>query len=463
MQHVHFIAIGGAGMSGIAKVLLEMGYRVSGSDLKESDGTRRLEGMGAKVCLGHRAGNIEHPDLVVVSSAVSEDNEELQAARSKGIPVVHRGEMLAKLMDGRKGVSVAGAHGKTTTTSMIALVLEKGGLDPTVLVGGEVADFGGNAKLGSGEYLVAEADESDGSFLKLRPYIAVATNIDNDHLDYYGTFESLVDAFFHYISNVSDGGLKVLCFDDPNLRSMAGRLSGRSVSYGVGGGSDFEAADVHLEGWGSSFEATFKGKRLGGVTLAVPGIHNVVNSLAAIAVGCEVGLPFKVISEALSGFHGVQRRLQTVGVACGVRVMDDYAHHPTEIRTTLKAVKDATEGRVICIFQPHRFSRTVILKEEFGSAFDLADEVILLDVYPGPGEKPIEGVTSELIEASMLRHGRRRPRYIRNRDEAARVAASLGFPGDVVMTMGAGDVWQLGPLVLRYLKEGEEAGPPGSG
>ncbi|NPV71621.1 MAG: UDP-N-acetylmuramate--L-alanine ligase [Firmicutes bacterium] len=458
MPHVHFIAIGGTGMSGIAKVLLEMGYVVSGSDLKETEGTRRLESMGASVFLGHRANNLDRPDVVVVSSAVPEDNEELLEAKARSIPVLHRGEMLAKLMEGRKGISVAGAHGKTTTTSMIAMVLEKGGLNPTVLVGGEVADFGGNAKLGRGEYLVAEADESDGSFLKLRPHLAVVTNIDDDHLDYYGSIGNIVAAFGDYIRNVGDDGFRVLCFDDPRVRSIASGIGGRNVTYGITGAWDYTAINVNLEAWTSSFDVRLRGEPAGRLTLQIPGIHNVVNSLAAIAVGMEVGLSLEAVRDALEGFHGVQRRLQTIACAGGIRILDDYGHHPTEIATTLKAVRQATKGKIICVFQPHRFSRTFLLQDEFGTAFHVADEVILLDIYPGPGEKPLDGVTSEMIASSIRRRDGKKVAYIREKDEAVRVAAGMAMPGDVIITVGAGDVWTLAPRIATILRDRAAAG-----
>lgn len=439
-------------MSGIAKVLLEMGHTVSGSDLRSSDGTRRLESMGASVYIGHQASNVVEPDVVVVSSAVPDDNEEIREARARNIPVIHRGEMLARLMEGRKGISIAGTHGKTTTTSMIAMALEKGGLDPTVLVGGEVADFGGNAKLGGGEYLVTEADESDGSFLRLRPNVAVVTNIDDDHLDHYGSIGNIMDAFSEYIRGVRDSGLRVLCFDDQRIRAISSEgCHSRLVSYGLAGDWDYRAANVSLKSWASSFEVFHHGRKVGVMELQIPGVHNVVNSLAAAAVGMEIGLDFDTIREALSYFRGVQRRLQLIGVSGGVRVIDDYAHHPTEILATLRAVRQSAEGRIICVFQPHRFSRTRLLRDEFGPALELADEVIVMDIYPGPGEKPIEGVTSEVIISSMLRLQGKRGRYIRDREEVARTAARIAMPGDTVITVGAGDVWKLGDRLLELL------------
>lgn len=457
MTHVHFIAIGGTGMSGIAKVLLEMGHTVSGSDLKASEGTRRLESMGASVFLGHRAENIQGADVVVVSSAVPEDNEELKAAKAQRIPVIHRADMLARLMHGRKGITIAGAHGKTTTTSMIAMVLEKGGLSPTVLVGGEVADFGGNAKLGDGEFLVAEADESDGSFLKLRPHIAVVTNIDDDHLDYYGDVQRIIDAFRQYILATGDNGFRVLCFDDPRVRALAAEVGGGVVSYGTSSDCDYSATGVSLGSWASSYTLIRRGKPAGLVELQIPGRHNVTNSLAAIAVGMEIGLDFDSVRQALADFHGVQRRTETIGVANGVRVLDDYAHHPTEIRTTLKAVRQATSGKVICIFQPHRFSRTFLLQDEFGTAFSQADEIVVLDIYPGPGERPMEGVTSDLLVSSILRHEGRTARHVHDWDEAAEMTARMAMPGDTIITVGAGDVWKLSHTVLKILERGDGA------
>lgn len=439
-------------MSGIAKVLLAQGYRVSGSDIKQSEWTQRLEQLGARVYIGHRADNINGADLVVVSSAIAPGNEELEEATRRGIRILHRGDMLARLMAGKKGIGVAGAHGKTTTTSMIAMLLERCGYDPTVLVGGEITDMGGNAKLGSGDYLVAETDESDGSFLKLRPYIAVVTNIDDDHLDYYGSLESIQQAFASYLDGVNKEGRCVLCADDGNLRRLAVGRDWPVLWYGIRHPAQWQAADLRQQGWTLRFSAFREGRELGPVQLKVIGEHNVENALAALAVADTIGIPFQRAAAALEEFSGVARRLEMVGEVRGVRVLDDFAHHPTEIRATLETVARATAGRLICVFQPHRYSRTRYLASEFGQAFRAADRVLLADIYAGPGETPEPGVDSGLIAQALAANGKA-VTWLHNRDQLVVEACRGTRPGDVIMTVGAGDVWALGAKLLECLAQ----------
>lgn len=435
-------------MSGLARVLLDMGYRVSGSDLASGDAVERLRKAGASVFIGHDRSNIAGADVVVVSSAVPPDNPELVAATESGVRVMHRGEVLAWLVNSRYGIAIAGTHGKTTTTSMVSIVLERAGLDPTVIIGGEVSDFGGNAKLGKSKYLVAEADESDGSFLRLRPKIAVSTNVENDHLNHYGgRMENLVAAFRQFVTSVSPGGKAVLCWDDPNLRAIAFDMGDRAITYGLcldgDGHADLRSRMVALERFGSKFEVIKgKRKRLGVIELSVPGIHNVSNALAATAVGLLVGVDFQTIADALKDFKGAQRRFQTVAVAGGVMVVDDYGHHPTEVKATLRAARGAASGKVICVFQPHRYTRTQLLAEEFGGAFADADVVIVTDIYSA-GEPPIPGVHAASIAEAAKRMGHKQALYIPRKEDIVDRVADLARPGDLVITVGAGDIWQV--------------------
>ncbi len=357
-QHIHFVGIGGVGMSGIAEVLLTLGYRVTGSDARRSDTVERLERLGAKVYLGHEAAHVEGAHVVVYSSAVARDNVEVQAARQRGVPVIGRAEMLAELMRLKYGIAIAGTHGKTTTTSMVAAVLGAGGFDPTVVVGGRVHGLGANARLGQGEFLVAEADESDGSFLKLSPTIAVVTTVDAEHLDHYADLDAIVAAFLTFVNKVPFYGAAVVCLDDPNIQRMIPRIEKRVVTYGLEAGADLMARRLSFAEMRSEFEAVHRGKSLGPVTLQVPGRHNVLNALAAAAVGLDLEMPFDKIQTALASFAGVQRRFQIQGEAQGVLVVDDYGHHPAEIRATLAAAKAGFDRRVITVFQPHRYSRT---------------------------------------------------------------------------------------------------------
>ncbi|HEX2568408.1 MAG TPA: UDP-N-acetylmuramate--L-alanine ligase [Polyangia bacterium] len=461
---IHFVGIGGIGMSGIAEVLLNLGYRVTGSDLKPSDITERLQALGGRVAIGHAAEHVGAADVVVVSSAVRPTNPEVLEARRRGIPVIPRAEMLGELMRMKYGVAVAGSHGKTTTTSLVATVLAHAGLDPTAVIGGKLNSLGSNARLGQGEFLVAEADESDGSFLRLTPTVAVVTNIDPEHLDHFGTVEALERAFLDFINKVPFYGLAVLCLDHPRVRALVtgtagGQVEKRLVTYGLGAEADYRATDVRFDGLRSHFTAVARGRVLGEVTLAMPGLHNVQNALAVLAVAEFLGVRFEVFREALAQFQGVGRRFTVRGEVAGVMVIDDYGHHPAEIRATLAAARSgiaAAGRRVVVAFQPHRYTRTRDLLQEFAAAFDEAEVVVLTDIYAA-GEEPIPGVTGETLAEAVRGHGHPEVRYVRR----AEVGAALGpllRRGDLLITLGAGDIWQVGDEVLAALATRERAG-----
>lgn len=441
-------------MSAIAKILLEKGYTISGSDLSKSEIVNRLEQLGATIFIGHYRDNIEGAEAIVVSTAIADDNPEVVAAREKGLRIFHRADIVASLMKERQGIAVAGAHGKTTTTSMIALMLERAGLDPTIIIGGELDYLNGNAKLGQGQYLVAEADESDGSFRKLAPHIAVVTNIENDHMDFYGTMDNILRAFTEFLDKLEiETGLGILCFDNTHLRDIAARMNRKLVSYAVDHDADFTAHDITIRGTTTIYKVFHQGNCLGSIELNVPGRHNVANSLAAVAVGLNTGLSFEQIAEGLSLFRGVKRRFQTKGRVSGVWVVDDYAHHPTEISTTLQGAHDTNPKRLICVFQPHRYSRTKFLREEFGSAFVRADLLILTDIYAA-GEAPIPGIDGEVIKDEVTRQTKQAVTYIPDRANIARYLAQIVEPGDLVITMGAGNIYQSGEeLVERLLNK----------
>ena len=450
-QQIHFVGIGGAGMSGIAEILVNLGYRVTGSELKRNDAVERLERLGAKVAAGHEAANLEGAHVVVYSSAVSRDNIEVQVARQRGIPVIPRAEMLAELMRLKYGIAVAGTHGKTTTTSMIGAVLAEARLDPTIVVGGRVSSFDSNARLGQGEYLVAEADESDGSFLKLTPTIAVVTTIDAEHLDHYGSLERIREAFAAFVSKVPFYGSAVLCLDQPNIQMLMAQVSKRIITYGLESGADLVARRLRLSGMTSRFEVFHRGSALGECSLSVPGSHNVANALAAIGVALDLEIPFATIQRGLAGFAGVQRRFQVLGQVGRITVVDDYGHHPTEIRATLAAAKAGFDCRLVVLFQPHRYTRTLHLRQDFLTAFNQAEVLAVMDVYSA-GEPVIPGVTGEDLAEGIGAHGHRRVTYVGS--DRARVLDHLCEvvkPGDLVLTLGAGDVSQIGPELLRRL------------
>ena len=450
LNKIHFIGIGGAGMSAIATVLLEMGYHVSGSDLHKSDVTAKLEHLGARVFIGHHGDNLQDAEAIVVSTAIHADNPELTAAREKGLKVFHRADIVAAIMKERSGIAVAGAHGKTTTTSMVALLLEKAGLDPTIIIGGELKDIGGNAKLGSGKYLVAEADESDGSFLKLSPEIAVVTNIENDHMDYYKTMDNILKAFKDFLFKLPENGLAVLCFDNQNIRHMVGSIDRPYVTYALEHEADYVAANIVTDGPCTMYDVIYRDEKLGKVKLNVPGRHNVANSLAAVAIGRYVGLTFSQIAEGLSFFYGAKRRFQTKGRVNGVWGVDDYAHHPTEIANTLAAARQTNPKRLICVFQPHRFSRTKLLHKEFGRAFTKADLLVVTDIYAA-GEEPIAGINGEVIVDEIQSQTKQKVTYIKDRERIAQYLKEIVEPGDLVMTMGAGNIYQAGEELVEKL------------
>jgi UDP-N-acetylmuramate--alanine ligase len=446
---IHFVGIGGIGMSGIAELLLNLGYRVSGSDLRRSDTTDRLERMGATVHLSHGAGNVPADGhVVVVSSAVRPDNPEVLEAHRRKIPVIPRAEMLAELMRMKYGIAIAGTHGKTTTTSMVATVLATAGWDPTAVVGGKLNSLGSNAKLGQGEFLVAEADESDGSFLKLSPTVAVVTNIDPEHLDFYSGIGQIKETFLHFINKVPFYGFAVLCIDHPNVQELLPSVEKTVVTYGFSRHADYRADRVTAAGMESRFEVHARGERLGEAVLRVPGRHNVSNALAAAAVAAELGIPFGKIREGLADYRGVVRRFQVKGEAGGVTVMDDYGHHPAEVRATLAAAREVWPARRIVVgFQPHRYTRTQALFRDFLSAFHDADVLLVFDVYAA-GEEPIEGATGERLCEGVRDHGHKEAHYAGRAGEAREAVLSRLRPGDVFITMGAGDVWKLGESLL---------------
>jgi UDP-N-acetylmuramate--alanine ligase len=455
-QRIHFVGIGGIGMSGIAEVLLNLGYRVSGSDLKKTTVTDRLQSLGATIFEGHVPQNIAGADVVVTSSAIKPSNPEVFEASRLHIPVIPRAEMLAELMRLKYGIAIAGMHGKTTTTSMVAAVLAAGGLDPTVVVGGRVDTMGSNARLGRSQYLVAEADESDRSFLKLSPILAVVTNIDREHMDCYRNMRDVQHAFLDFMDLVPFYGMVVLCNDDPIIRRLIAKIRRRMVSYGMRRGSDFQIRSCELRKishspWLSSFRVTYGGNDLGDFQLRVPGAHNVLNATAAIAVGVGLDVSVFRIREALENFLGVDRRFQLRGKAGGIAVIDDYGHHPTEIRATLAAARQCGYRKIHVVFQPHRYTRTRDLMDEFANAFLDADTLTVLDIYPA-SEQSIEGITGEALARRITEKSGRCVSYAASFEEAVNMASIDARPGDMILTLGAGSISQLGPMVLEKLQ-----------
>ncbi|MEJ5185989.1 MAG: UDP-N-acetylmuramate--L-alanine ligase [Candidatus Geothermincolales bacterium] len=453
---IHLIGIGGAGMSAIALVLLERGIPVSGSDIKESRHTARLREMGAEVFIGHRPSNVDGCELVVYSSAIPENNPELAEARRRGLPVLRRAEMLGRLMAEGKGIAVAGTHGKTTTTSMLAMIIRRAGLDPTYIVGGELNDVGSNAYSGRGDYVVAEADESDGSFLFLHPWSAVITNVELDHPDFYPDEETLKDYFRRFLATVSPDGFVVLNGDDRFCRELADGCPGRAITFGEGAGCDYRFGAVEISSGGSSFRLWAGSECLGVVRLQVPGRHNVANATAAAAAALSLGVEFDSVAEALEGFRGVRRRFQFVDEVEGIRFIDDYAHHPTEIRAVLQTARQEGFRRVVCLFQPHRYSRVSTLWRELGEALGEADLVVLTEIYPA-GESPIPGVNSKLVlDALLERHPECQAVFLPERATLGESAARFLRPGDLVVVMGAGDISQCAHEMPRLFREGRK-------
>jgi UDP-N-acetylmuramate--alanine ligase len=455
-QRVHFVGVGGIGMSGIAELLVNLGHVVTGSDLKESPTTRRLAGLGARVVVGHHPDNVAGADVVVVSSAVGGENPEVAAARRALIPVIPRAEMLAELMRLKYGVAVAGAHGKTTCTSMVAQLLAAGGLDPTVVVGGKLGAVGAGAWLGKGDFLVAEADESDGSFTRLSPVVVVVTNVDREHLDHYGSDEALDDAFVEFMDKVPFYGVAVLCLDDPRLSGLIPRVNKRTLTYGLASQADYQARELEPAGEGTAFTLYVKGERAGRVELALPGRHNVQNLLGAIAVARELGVGLEEVRGACQSLSGVARRFERKGeTAAGALVLDDYAHHPTEIKATLEAARARwPQRRLVVCFQPHRYSRTELLFEDFTTAFYGADLLLMLEIYPA-GEQPRPGVEAARLAEAVRAHGHRGVELAGGRREAVERLGRVLEPGDLLITMGAGDVWRVGEALLSGEAESE--------
>ncbi len=452
--HIHFVGIGGIGMSGIAEVLINLGYTVSGSDIKMGDATKRLATLGGRIFEGHRPGNVNGADVVVVSSAVSSDNVEVRKAEHDGVPVIQRAEMLAELMRLKFGVAVAGTHGKTSTTSLLATVMSEAGLDPTMVLGGKLNSIGSNAKLGRGDYMIVEADESDGSFLKLSPVLAVVTNIDPEHLDYYGSVDALEDAFERFVNKVPFYGAAILCMDHPRVQALIPRMRKRYLTFGLSEQADYRAVDPVFAGLESRFVVFRRGVEMGEVSLRMPGIHNVLNALAVVAVSRELGVDFYDVQKALAEFQGVERRFTIVGEARGITVVDDYGHHPTEIMATLVgARKSYPDSRVVAVFQPHRYSRVKRLWNEFARAFNRADMVCVTDIYSA-GENPIEGVTGGSLAGAIRKRGHRNVRHTGGFKETLSCLENSLEEGDLVITLGAGDVWRVGEELAALLKTG---------
>jgi UDP-N-acetylmuramate--alanine ligase len=446
-RHIHFVGIGGIGMSGIAEILLNLGFTVSGSDLERSPITERLAGRGAKIRIGHAARNIAGCDVVVVTSAVGASNPEVAAAREKGIPVIPRASMLGELMRFRTGIAVAGAHGKTTTTSLAGAVLQEAGCDPTIIVGGRVKSLKTNVRLGAGELLVAEADESDGSFVRLTPVFAIITNIDAEHLDFYGTLDAIYDAFVKFSRSIPFYGAVICCIDDPKVRTILPRIDRRIVTYGTSAEAEVRGELLKSGPDGSRFSYTVKGKRRGRLHLRVPGFHNVLNALGVCALAEELDIEHRHLKAAFAGFEGVARRFEIKGERGGVLFVDDYGHHPTEIAATIRTARESFRRRVVVVFQPHRYTRTRDLHEKFGGAFREADEVFITDIYPA-GERPIKGITAELIYHAVMREGKPRVSYLPGWDNLKATVRDSIRPGDIVITLGAGNIYRLGEELL---------------
>ena len=458
---VHFVGIGGIGMSGIAEVLLNLGYQVSGSDLVQSETTLRLENMGGRITTGHHGTNLGEADVVVVSSAVNADNPEVREANQRGVPVIQRAEMLAELMRMKVAVAVAGSHGKTTTTSILASVLSEAGLDPTIVIGGRLNSLGSNARLGQSEYLVAEADESDGSFLKLPPTYAVITNIDPEHLDHYGDVETLRQAFVEFANKVPFYGLVVVCLDHPVVQDIMPRIGKRLVTYGIASEADYRASNLQFHQDCVCFDVCRRGELLGPVELRMIGEHNVLNALAAIAMADELQVPFEQVQQSLTKFEGIQRRFTVRGQQASVTVVDDYGHHPIEIRATLSGARKAYDSRLVVVFQPHRYSRTRDLLREFYSAFDRADVLVVMDIYAA-GEEPIEGIDARRLFRGIRNHGPQETHYISDREHVVDWLLDHVREGDLVVTMGAGDVWRVGEELLARMRRRDNVGRGGS-
>ncbi len=448
-QIIHFVGIGGVGMSGIAEVLKNLGYKVQGSDIAKNSNVERLEKLGVKIFIGHSKENVKNADIVVKSSAIKDNNPEIVEAHNRGIPVIPRAEMLAELMRMKYSIAVAGSHGKTTTTSMIGTILNKANFDPTIVIGGKLDSLGSNAKLGKGEFLVAEADESDGSFLYLTPTIAVITNIDEEHLDHYkGGIEEIKNTFVNFANKIPFYGVAVVCLDHPNIQEILPQIERRHLTYGFLAQADVRGDNVVISEFSSEFDVYIKDKFKGRIKINMPGLHNVYNALGAIAVGYELEIEFSKIKDALDNFGGVNRRFYLKGYYKGAMVIDDYGHHPEEIKATLKAVKEGFDKRVIVVFQPHRYSRTKALLNKFAVAFYNADKLIITDIYPA-GEEPIKGINSELLYEKIKEFGHKDVVFIKDFDEIVKYIKEVILPEDIVITLGAGNIWKIGENLLK--------------
>ena len=450
-QRIHFIGIGGSGMSGIAEVLINQNYDVSGSDQSQSSVTDHLESLGAEIHFNHNAQNVHGKHVVVVSSAICSNNPEVKAAREEMIPVIPRAEMLAELMRMKYGIAIAGTHGKTTTTSLVATVLAGGHLDPTIIVGGKLKNMGGHAKLGQSKFLVAEADESDGSFLKLSPTLAVVTTLDEEHMDYYNNMQNMKSAFLDFLNSVPFYGTAILCLDDPNLQSLLPKIEKRTITYGLKTQADYTAREISVSELKTNFTVFYQGKKLGEISSSSLGNHNICNTLAAVAVGMELNMDFPAIADALKVFSGVQRRFEILHQSDSLIIVDDYGHHPAEIQTTLSTAKEVWPNRrLVVVFQPHRFSRTQHLMESFYSSFNDADQLFLLDIY-GAGEKPIEGIHSQKMAQGIREFGHKNVDYIEKVDILVPHLQNSLQSGDVILTLGAGNIGELAhKLVAQF-------------
>ncbi len=450
--HIHFVGIGGIGMSGIAELLLNLGYEVSGSDTAPSDITKHLKSLGGTIFKGHSAKNIKDADVVVTSSAISSENSEVVTAREASIPVIPRAEMLAELMRLKYSIAIAGSHGKTSTTSIVASILDKGDLDPTVVIGGKLKSISSNAILGQGDFIVAEADESDGSFLKTSPTIAVVTNIDREHLDFYKDLDAIKKVFLSFINKIPFYGLAILCLDNEPIQDLIPKITKRYTTYGINSQADLQARNVVIEGLKTRFCLYHQGEKLGEVVLNLPGIHNVYNAMASIAVGIEIGIPFDIIKHALEALQGVQRRLEIKGETKGITIVDDYGHHPTEIKATLYAVNECwPDRRIVVVFQPHRYTRTKALFDDFTRTFYQSELLLVLPIYSA-GEKEIKGIDSIALYEGIKMYGHKEVVYVEGFKKAVSYLKKILKEGDVLITMGAGDVWKVGEQILSELE-----------
>ena len=448
-KKLHFVGIGGVGMSAIAEVLLEKGYKITGSDLNTSSIITNLEKKGAQIYKTHCAENINDCDAIVISSAISDDNPEVIAAAHKNIKIYHRSDILAALLNSAKGIAVAGSHGKTTTSSMISVILDNAGTDPTVLIGGIVDYFHGNARLGKSDYVIAEADESDGSFLKFHPYVAVVTNVEDDHMDHYGNMENIIKAFNKFLDNTTAGGTAVLCADHENVRRIAANTAKPYISYAIDNDADYKAVNIEMSKTTTSFDVIYRGSIIGKIELNIPGRHNILDALAAVAACRFLGISMDKIAAGFKLFHGANRRFQTKKKTADYWIVDDYAHHPTEIKTTLEAAKQTQPKRLICVFQPHRYSRTKLLAKEFAKCFSQADILIFTDIYSA-GEQPIPGISGRTILEEVEKTGKKAV-YVENMNDISRYVKGIMQPGDLIITMGAGNIFRCSDELAQSL------------